>query len=322
MMNRRQVLGVALAGAAPLAWAQADYPNRPIRIIVPFGAGALTGTFAQIVGEGLKERLGQAVVVDYKPGATGNIGADLVAKSPPDGYNMVVTTNATFAINPFIYTKMPFDPLKDFDQLLTGITYGTILVVPPDSPFKSVADIVAYGKANPGKLTQASSGTGSTAQLAGELFARSAGFHMLHIPYKGGPPARMDVMAGRVSMMFTDPSGVPLIKEGKLRALAVSSARRSKALPDVPTLAEQGYPDVVVETWFGLALPANTPRPIAHKLETEISAFLQRKETRERFLALGAEVPDDTSSAGAVRRIVAEQKMWAPIIKDLRISVD
>jgi tripartite-type tricarboxylate transporter receptor subunit TctC len=316
------MLGVALAGAAPLAWSQADYPNRPIRIIVPFGAGALTGTFAQIVGEGLKERLGQPVVVDYKPGATGNIGADQVAKSPPDGYNMVVTTNATFAINPAIYAKMPFDPLKDFHHLLTGIAYGTILVVPPDSPFKSVADIVAYGKANPGKLTQASSGTGSTAQLAGELFARNAGFRMLHIPYKGGPPARMDVMAGRVSMMFTDPSGVSLIKEGKLRALAVSSATRSKALPDVPTLAEQGFPDVVVETWFGLALPAGTPRSIEQKLEAEISAHLQRKETRDRFLALGAEVPEDTSSAGALRRITAEQKMWAPIIRELGIRAD
>lgn len=316
------MLGVALACAAPMAWSQADYPNRPIRIIVPFGAGALTGTFAQIVGEGLKERLGQPVVVDYKPGATGNIGADQVAKSPPDGYNMVVTTNATFAINPAIYAKMPFDPLKDFHHVVTGIAYGTILVVPPDSPFKSVADIVAYGKANPGKLTQASSGTGSTAQLAGELFARSAGFRMLHIPYKGGPPARMDVMAGRVSMMFTDPSGVTLIKEGKLRALAVSSSTRSKALPDVPTLAEQGFPDVVVETWFGLALPAGTPSPIEQKLETEISAHLQRKETRDRFLALGAEVPSDTSSAGALRRITAEQKMWAPIIKDLGIRVE
>lgn len=321
-MNRRQVLAAAVAGAAPMAWAQADYPDRPIRIIVPFGAGALTGTFAQIVGEGLKERLGQPVVVDYKPGATGNIGADQVAKSAPDGYNMVVTTNATFAINPAIYTKMPFDPLKDFDHLVTGIGYGTILVVPPESPFKSVADIVAYGKANPNKLTQASSGTGSTAQLAGELFARNAGFRMLHIPYKGGPPARMDVMAGRVDMMFTDPSGVPLIKDGKLRALAVSSARRSKALPDVPTLAEQGFPGVVVETWFGLALPAGTPKSVAGKLEAEISAYLQRKETRDKFLALGAEVLDDTSSTGAVRRITAEQKMWAPIIKDLGIRAD
>jgi Uncharacterized protein conserved in bacteria len=322
MISRRHVLGVALAGAVPLAWSQADYPTRPIRIIVPFGAGSLTGTFAQIVGEGLKERLGQPVVVEYKPGATGNIGADLVAKSPPDGYNMVVTTNATFAINPWIYTKMPFDPLKDFHHLLTGIAYGTILVVPPDSPFKSVADIVAFGKANPGKLTQASSGTGSTAQLAGELFARHAGFRMLHIPYKGGPPARMDVMAGRVDLMFTDPTGVPLIREGKLRALAVSSGKRSKALPDVPTLAEQGFPDVVVETWFGLALPSATPGPIDQKLETGISAFLQRQDTRERFLALGAEVPEDTSSAGALRRIVAEQKMWRPIIKDLGIRAD
>lgn len=322
MISRRHVLGAALAGAAPLGWAQADYPNRPIRIIVPFGPGALTGTFAQIVGEGVKERLGQPVVVEYKPGATGNIGAELVAKSPPDGYNLVVTTNATFAINPSIYVKMPFDPLKDFDQLVTGIAYGTILVVPPDSRFKSVADIVAYGKANPGKLTQASSGTGSTAQLAGELFARHAGFRMLHVPYKGGPPARTDVMAGRVDLMFTDPSGVPLIKEGKLRALAVSSSRRSKALPDVPTLTEQGFPDVVVETWFGLALPAGTPKPIETRLESAISAFLKQKETRDRFLALGAEVPDDTSSAGAVRRITAEQKMWAPIIKELGITVE
>lgn len=321
-MDRRQVLAAAVAVAAPLVRAQADYPDRPVRIIVPFGPGALTGTFAQIIGEGLKARLGQPVIVDYKPGATGNIGADQVAKSPPDGYNLVVSTNATFAINPWIYARMPFDPLKDFEHVVTGIAYGTILVVPPDSPFKSVADIVAFGRANPNKLTQASSGTGSTAQLAGELFARSAGFRMLHIPYKGGPPARMDVMAGRIDMMFTDPSGVPLIKEGKLRALAVSSAKRSKALPDVPTLAEQGFPDVEVETWFGLALPAGTPKAVVSKLEREISAFLQRQSTRDRFLALGAEVPDDTSSAGAVRRITAEQKMWAPIIKDLGIKAE
>jgi len=321
MIARRQLLGAAMLCAAPLTWSQSNYPNRPIRIVVPFGAGALTGTFAQIVAEGMKERMGQPVIVDYKPGATGNIGAELVAKSPPDGYNLVVTTNATFAINPSVYAKMPFDPLKDFEHLLTGIAYGTILVVPPDSPYRTVADIVADGKLNPGKLTQASSGTGSTAHLAGELFARRAGFKMLHVPYKGGPPARMDVMAGRVTMMFTDPSGVPLIKEGKLRALAVSSGRRSPAVPDVLTLAEQGFPDVVVETWFGLAVPAGTPKPTVTKLHSEISAFLERKDTRERFLAFGAEVPD-TSQAAVIRRITDEQQMWAPIIKDLAITAE
>lgn len=328
MISRRQTLAATLAGATlltsftSLSWAQEGYPNHPIRIIVPFGPGSLTGTFAQIVAEGMKDKLGQPVVVDYKPGATGNIGADFVAKSPADGYTLVVTTNATFAINPAVYTKMPFDPLKDFHHLLTGIAYGTILVVPPDSPFKSAADIVTYGKANPGQLTQASSGTGSTAHLAGELFARNADFRMLHIPYKGGPPARTDVIAGRVALMFTDPTGVPLIKDGQLRALAVSSGKRSKALPDVPTLAEQGFPGVVVETWFGLAVPAGTPEDITNKLETVISDFLQREDTRERFLVLGAEVPSDTSSAGAVRRITEEQSMWAPIIKDLDIRAD
>lgn len=328
MTSRRHLLAATLAGATALtsftslSWAQDDYPNRSIRIIVPFGPGSLTGTFAQIVAEGMKEQLGQAVVVDYKPGATGNIGADYVAKSPADGYTLVVTTNATFAINPAVYTKMPFDPLNDFRHLLTGIAYGTILVVPPDSPFKSVADIVSYGKTNPDKLTQASSGTGSTAHLAGELFARNADFRMLHIPYKGGPPARTDVIAGRVSLMFTDPTGVPMIQGGQLRALAVSSGMRSKALPDVPTLAEQGFPGVVVETWFGLAVPADTPPDIANKLETVISDFLQREDTRERFLVLGAEVPSDTTSAGVIRRITEEQKMWAPIIQDLAIRAD
>lgn len=328
MKSRRQMLAATVAGAfmlgafASTSWAQDNFPDRPLRIIVPFGPGSLTGTFAQIVAEGMKEALGQSVVVDYKPGATGNIGADYVAKSPADGYTLVVTTNATFAINPAVYSQMPFDPLKDFRHLLTGIAYGTILVVPADSRFKSVADIVAFGKSNPDKLTQASSGTGSTAHLAGDLFARNADFRMLHVPYKGGPPARNDVIAGRVDLMFTDPTGVPLIKDGQLRALAVSSGTRSKALPDVPTLAEQGFPDVVVETWFGLAIPAGTPPAIANKLETVISDFLQRDATRERFLVLGAEVPKDTSSAGAIKRITEEQKMWAPIIQDLAIRAD
>jgi tripartite-type tricarboxylate transporter receptor subunit TctC len=322
MLNRRRLLAAtALGTALSSARAEDAYPSRFIKLVVPFSPGALTGTFAQILGEGLTERMGRPVVIDYRPGATGNIGSEYVAKSPPDGYTLLLTTSATFTINPSVYAKMLFDPIKDFDHIATGVAYGTILVVPPSSPFKSVDDIIAYGKANPGKLTHGSAGTGSSAHLAGELFASRAGFQLLHVPYKGGPPARIDLLAGRISLMFTDPSAVPLIQQGALRALAVSSAHRSPALPDVPTLAEAGLKDFSVETWFGIAAPAGTPKAILRKLNSEITTVLTRTETRQKLLLLGAEVPD-TSTAALMKRLVDERAMWAPIIQKLGIAAE
>ena len=326
MITRRTCIAAAASSlalsATHLARGQAAFPNRTIRLVIPYGPGGIASVYAQLLCEGLTESLKQPVVIDYRAGAGGNIGVDSVAKSAPDGYSLVIVTNSILTINPLIYSKMPFDVNKDLEPVAMSIVYSNILVVPRDSPFNSIADIVAAAKANPGTLTHASTAVGSSAQLAGELFARQNGISMLHIPYKSATGARTDLIGGRISLMFTDPSAIPLIKEGRLKALAVSAARRSPSLPEVPTLAEQGLKDFNVETWFAISSPANTPKDIVQKLQAEITKVQSRDDFKAKLLVLGVEVAPDMRAAVVSQRMRDEQKMWAPIVRDLKITID
>ena len=265
------------------------YPTKPIRIVVPFPAGGTTDVLARAAAQKLTESLGQPAVVDNRPGAGGNIGAELVAKSPPDGYTLLMGTVGTHAINPSLYPKMPYDHVKDFAPVILVAGVPNVLVINPALPVNSVQELIAYAKANPGKLNFASSGNGTSIHLSGELFKTMAGVQMTHVPYKGSAPALQDLVGGQVQLMFDNlPSSLALIKGGKLKALAVTSSARAAALPDVPTLAESGLPGFEASSWFGLLAPAGTPQPIILKVNGDVAKWLASPEAKEKLLAQGA----------------------------------
>src|SRR5207248_3216491 len=317
----RWALGALFACIATVASAQ-GYPTRPIRLVVPFPAGGTTDILAREVAQKLTEGLGQAVVVDNRPGAAGNIGSDLVAKSAPDGYTLLMGTVGTHAINPSLYSKMPYDHVKDFAPVVLVAGVPNVLVINPTLPFKSVQDLIAYAKANPGKLNFASSGSGTSIHLSGELFKVMAGVQMTHIPYKGSAPALQDLLAGQVQLMFDNlPPSLPQIKAGKLRALAVTSATRAPALPDVPTLAESGLPGFEASSWFGILAPAGTPAPIVAKLNAEVANWLATPEAKEKLLKQGANPAGGTPQDFA-KHIAAETAKWAKVVKDSGAKID
>ena len=318
----RMAAGALLAAFALLSHAQAPYPTKPIRIVVPFPAGGTTDILARAVAQKLTETLGQSVVVDNRPGAGGNIGAELVAKSPPDGYTLLMGTVGTHAINPSLYAKMPYDHVKDFVPVILVAGVPNVLVVNPSVPANSVQELIAYIKANPGKVNFASSGSGTSIHLSGELFKTMAGVSMTHVPYKGSTPALTDLMGGQVQLMFDNlPSSLPQIKAGKLRALAVTSAQRASALPDVPTVAEAGLPGFEASSWFGLLAPAGTPKDIVTKLNAEVAKWLATPEAREKLASQGAiaagQSPDDFT-----RHIAAETAKWQKVVKESGAKVD
>ena len=308
---------LAAAVVAPGAFAQAPaaYPTHPVRIVVPFPAGGTTDILARAVAQRFSEVFGQPFVVDNRPGAGGNIGAELVAKSAPDGYTLLMGTVGTHAINPSLYTNMPYDHVKDFTPVFLAAGVPNVLEVNPSLPVHSVAELVAYAKANPGKLNFASSGSGTSIHLSGELFRTMTGVTMQHVPYKGSAPALQDLVGGQVQLMFDNlPSSMALIKAGKLRALAVTSAHRSAALPDLPTIAESGYPAFEASSWFGLLAPAGTPAAIVNKLNAEGNQWLASADAKDKLLAQGAIAaggsPDDFA-----RHIAAETVKWAKVVK-------
>src|SRR5512144_2335881 len=285
---QRFAFGLLVAGFAAGAWAQ-DYPTKPIRIVVPFPPGGATDLLARAVAQRLTEKWGQAVLVDNRPGAGGNIGSELVAKSAPDGYTLEMGTVGTHSINASLYAKMPYDHVKDFVPIILVAGVPNVLVVNPALPVNSVQELVAYAKANPGKLNFASSGNGTSIHLSGELFKVMAGVQMTHVPYKGSAPALQDLIGGQVQLMFDNlPPSLPQIKAGKLRALAVTTATRSPALPDLPTIAESGLPGFEASSWFGIVAPAGTPPAIVAKLNAEVAKWLASPEAQEKLLALGA----------------------------------
>ena len=313
---------ILTAAAATAAQAQAPYPSKPVRIVVPFPAGGTTDILARAVAQKLVESNGQPVVVDNRPGAGGNIGAELVAKAPPDGYTLLMGTVGTHAINPSLYARMPYDHQKDFAPVILVAGVPNVLVVHPSVPANTVQELIAYGRANPGKLNFASSGSGTSIHLAGELFKTMSGVQMTHVPYKGSAPAIADLIGGQVQIMFDNlPSALPQIKAGRLRALAVTSAQRAPALPDVPTVAEAGLPGFEASSWFGLLAPAGTPKDVIAKLNTEVAKWLASPEAREKLTAQGANAfgmsPEDF-----VRHIAVETTKWQKVVKESGAKVD
>ena len=318
---RRFALGASLALVA--AWASAQtYPVKPIRIVVPFPPGGATDILARDVAQKLTEAWGQQVIVDNRPGAGGNIGSELVAHSAPDGYTLEMGTVGTHAINASLYAKMPYDHVKDFAPVILVAGVPNVLVVNNAVPANSVAELIAYAKANPGKLNFASSGNGTSIHLSGELFKVMAGVQMTHIPYKGSAPALQDLLGGQVQLMFDNlPPSLPQIKAGKVRALAVTSLTRAPALPDVPTVAESGLPGFEASSWFGILAPAGTPPAIVAKLNAEIAKWLATPEAKEKLAKQGANAAGGTPEDFA-KHIAAETAKWAKVVKDSGAKID
>jgi tripartite-type tricarboxylate transporter receptor subunit TctC len=316
----RVLLLAVLAVAAP-AQAQ-SYPDKPIKLVVPFAPAGATDVLARIVGQKLSELEKQPVIVDNRAGAGGNIGSDAVAKAAPDGYTLLMGAVGTHAINVSLYKKMPYDPVKDFVPVVLVATVPNVLVVPASLPVNSVKELIAYGKANPGKLNFGSSGNGTSIHLSGELFKSMTGVDMQHVPYKGSGPATVDLLSGQVQMMFDNlPSAMPNIKSGKLKALAVTSAKRSPSLPDVPTIAEAGVPGYEAPSWFGILVPKGTPPEIVAKLNTDINKILAMPDTKKKFLEQGAEPAGGTPEQFAAL-INSEIPKWAKVVKASGAQID
>ena len=303
------------------AFAQA-WPSKPIKYVVPFAPGGSTDILGRTISEKLSAALGQPVVVDNKPGAGGGLGADFVAKAAPDGYTIMGGTISTHAINASLYSNLPYDPVKDFVAVTLLARVPNMLVVNPDVPAKTVAELIALMKANPGKYTFASAGNGTSQHLSGELFKSMAGVEMQHIPYKGSPPALQDVVGGQVTMTFDNiTTAWPLAKAGKLRALAVTTAKWSPVAPDVPTLAESGLAGFEVGSWQGVFSPAGTPPAIVKRLNAEIVKILNMPDVKEKVLALGAEPVGDTSEQFTAY-VKTEVVKWSDVVKKSGAKVD
>jgi tripartite-type tricarboxylate transporter receptor subunit TctC len=325
-VTRRTFLAAAVAGAlslAPLAvQAQAAFPTRAITIVVPFSAGGTTDILARVVGQYMSKDLGQPVIVDNRAGAGGNIGAQNVARSAPDGYTLLMGTVGTHAINQSLYKKMPFDPIKDFAPLTRVALVPNLLVANPAQPYKNVKEMIAYAKANPGKLTFGSSGNGSSIHLSGELFQHMAGVEMQHVPYRGSAPAVTDLLGGQIGVMFDNmPSAIGHVKSGRLRPLAVTTPKRSPALPDVPTIAEAGVPGYSATSWFGLLAPANTPAPVVAKLNASILKALADPEVKKKMAEQGAE-PFGEKPEQFAEFIRSETAKWAKTVKQSGATAD
>jgi tripartite-type tricarboxylate transporter receptor subunit TctC len=313
----RACLVALVAIAAPLAAAAQDYPTRPVVLVSPFPPGGSVSLVARIVAEKMGETLGQSIVVENRGGAGGTIGARSVAKSPPDGYTLLLGYTGTLAIGPSMYPNAGFDPRKDFAPVGRIGTAPTLLVVHPSVPVHSVAELIAYAKANPGKLNFGSAGIGTVGHLAGELMATMAGLRLVHVPYKGTGPAITDLLGGHIPMMFTPvPTAHAQAESGLLRALAVTGAERSSLLPNVPTVAESGLPGYEAALRYGLVAPAGTPRAIIERLNKELRTALAAEDVRSRLAADGAEVLPSTPEQYAAD-IDREEATWSNVVNAL-----
>ena len=320
-MNNLITRLLALALLVMAAGANAQYPAKPIRMIVTYPPGGGADTMARIIAPKLSERLGQQVVVENKAGASGQIGADLVAKSPADGYTILLDATA-YSVNPSLYPKLPYDPIKDFAPITILVRVPNILVVTPGFAPKSVQELVALAKSKPGQLSYASSGNGSAQHLAAELFKVGAGVDIVHIPYKGGAPAIADVMGGQVPMFFGNmSSALPHVKSGRVRALAVTGGKRSANVPDLPTIAESGVPGYEVYEWNGVFAPAGTPAAIVNRLQAEIARIMHLPEVSEKLAALGAEAVANTPQEAAAF-VKAEIAKWTMVVKQANIKAE
>lgn len=316
-------VAAALALATPFALAQAPaYPKQPVTLVVPFPAGGPTDAMARVLAQKLGDRLGQQVVVDNKGGAGGSIAAEFVAKASADGHTLFFGTTGTMAINPSLYSKLRYDPVKDFAPVSLMATTMNVLVVNPQVPARSLADVIKLAKAKPGDITYGSAGNGSSNHLSGELFRSTAGIQISHIPYKGSAPALVDLLGGRITMMFdTIAQQTQNIAAGKVRAIAVTGPKRSPLLPDVPTAQEAGLKDFDVTIWFGVLAPAGTPAPVIDKLSREIAAVMSTDEMKKRMQADGAEARP-TSPAEFAALIRSDLAKWSPVVKASGATLD
>ena len=311
----RALFALAISLAAALPASAQPYPLKPIRIVVPFPAGGIADIYSRLIGARLTEVWGQPVVVENRTGAGGNIGADFVAKSPPDGYTLVMGSFGTHAVNVTLFSKLPYDPVQDFAPIALALEAEGVLVVHPSVPAQNVAELIAVARAKPGTLSFASAGMGTASHLAGELFKTMAKVDMVHVPYKGNVPALTDLLAGQTALIFaTMPTALPHVKTGKLRALATIGATRSAAAPELPTVAEAALPGFEVTNWVGLFAPAGTPPEIVRRLNGEVVRFMQTPEIEARLRSEGARfVPNTPEQFGAF--VAAEIAKWAPIVK-------
>lgn len=308
-------LTFAAIAATTVAAAHAQYPDKPVRIVVPFPAGGALDTVTRIVADKLSARFNQQFVVEPKPGAGGTIGSTAVARAAPDGYTLVMGTVGTHGINSSLYANLPYDPVKDFVAVAPVASAPNVLVVNPTLGVKTIADLVALARKKQGEITYGSGGNGTTQHLAGALFATMAGAPMTHVAYKGVPPAMMDLVAGRTAMMFSNiPVALPFIRQGQLNVLATASAKRSPSLPQVPTVAEAGLPGYEVETWYGLFAPAGTPPAIVTQLNGEIARILGMPEVKKSLMAQGTE-PLFASPQEFAAMVDRDLRKWGGVIK-------
>jgi tripartite-type tricarboxylate transporter receptor subunit TctC len=317
--RRTLALAVLAAGAVALlpfgARAETPFPSKALTIVVPFSPGGTTDILARVVGQFMSKDLGQPVIVDNRAGAAGNIGAQMVAHAAPDGYTLLMGTVGTHAINQSLYKKLGFDPIKDFAPISRVALVPNLLVANPSQPFKTVKEMIAYAKANPGKLTFASSGAGTSIHLSGEMFQQMAGVEMQHIPYKGSAPALTDLLGGQTAIMFDNmPSVISHVRAGKLRPIAVTTPTRSPALPDVPTIAESGVPGYSATSWFGLLAPAATPAPVIARLNASILKALADPEVKKKLAEQGAE-PHGEKPEQFAEFIRSETAKWGKTVK-------
>ncbi len=320
---RRTALGalVAAAGLLPLAQAQQAYPSKPVKVIVSFPPGGVADVLARLVAAPLQDALGQPVVVENRAGSGGNIGADAVAKSPADGYTLLMSSGGTVSVNPHIYAKMPFDPTKDITPVASVARVAVFLVARNNLPVNNAKEFVDYLKANPGKLSYGSPGNGSSPHLAGEMFKSMSNTFAVHVPYRGAAPALNDLLAGQIDYAFDPGIGLTHVRAGRLKLLAVGSPKRSPMFPDVPTVEEAGLKGFDADSYFGFYAPAGTPAAVITRLNTEINKILNTPATKERIAALGGEaVP--MSPQGFAARAAEDSKRFGTLIRERKITGD
>ncbi|MDO8279732.1 MAG: tripartite tricarboxylate transporter substrate binding protein [Burkholderiaceae bacterium] len=317
----RAAAAVSLLATTVGAWAQA-WPSKPIRLVVPFAVGGVVDLTARETAQVLSARLGQPVIVENRAGNAGMIGVDFVAKAAPDGYTLVMASAGTIAINPHLFKAMPYDPVKDLVAVAPVVQGINIMVVPASSPVKNVREFIAAAKAAPGKINFGSAGTGASDHMATELFANMAGIKITNVPYKGGGPALIDLLAGTIDLIFSSlPPAIGHVKSGRLRALGVTSANRLEVLPDVPTVAEAGVPGYESVAWYGLFAPANTPASIVSRINAETAATLQNPDLRRRFLE-GGLIPFSSSPQAFASYVAAETDKWGKVVRANGIKAD
>ena len=297
MLHRQSFMhfaGTLLLAASGLAFGQA-FPSRPITIVIPFPPGGVTDVSVRLIGQKISESIGQQVLIDNRPGAAGMIGAEVVKKSKPDGYMVYVSNIGSHAINEWLYSKMPYDPLRDFESVTMMISSPTLVVVPASSPVKTMAELIALAKSKAGKMTYASQSVGSGGHISGEIVKAKNNVELVHVPYKGSVPGLIDIVAGRIDFMF-DPivTSLPFVRDGKLRALGITSDKRSSLAPEIPTLREQGFVGYEVNPWFGISAPAGTPRPVIERLNLEFVKALRNPDLAKRLSEQGIDVSPST----------------------------